>query len=98
MKNVGDQPPDFAVTNARRIELEHGNKSRREPGQCEYERGEADEDARQTRNRDETESAFEFVEPGHVRAESSASVSLVKQNRSQVGRLRYSFASLACRT
>ena len=66
-KNVSDESPDFAVANARWIEIEHGNKIRLQAHEDKDERIEPDNDANQPRDSEKTEAPFEFIQPSHVR-------------------------------
>src|SRR6266496_88480 len=65
-KNIGNQPPDFAMENTRRIEIEGKTEIRVQPDQPPDERCEADNDARQSWNGEKAKTTFEFIQPGHV--------------------------------
>src|SRR6266496_4595133 len=64
-KDVGDQSPDLAMTNARRIEIEGGSEIGVEPHQRPHQRSEANHDSDQSGDGKETKAAFEFIQPAH---------------------------------
>jgi hypothetical protein len=66
-KNVSNQSPDFAVTNAFRIEVEQKTDPGIQRDQDKNKGGKPDNDAKQSRNTEEPETAFQFIEPDHVR-------------------------------
>jgi aminomethyltransferase len=64
-KYVSNQPPNFAVTNARRVEIKCGPETRIQPHQGPHQRGEPNHNADQSRNCEKTKASFEFIEPSH---------------------------------
>src|SRR6266481_473786 len=64
-KDVSDQPPDLAVANACRIEIERETEIGIQPHQRPNQRGEANHDPDQSRNAKKTKTAFEFIKPRH---------------------------------
>src|SRR5215469_6324991 len=64
-KDVGDESPNFAVANARRIEIERESEAGIEPHQRPHESGEANHDADQSRYAEKTKAALEFIQPRH---------------------------------
>src|SRR3984893_3242452 len=64
-ENVSNQAPDFAVTDTRWIETEHGNKIGIQAHEQEDQRAETDDDSDQAGNCEKTKSAFKFVQPVH---------------------------------
>ena len=64
-ENIRDETPEFAMANTHGIELEHRSESRKQPGQGEDERSEADDNAHESRHSKKTKAAFEFIQPSH---------------------------------
>src|SRR5207244_4000194 len=65
-EDVSDQPPDFAVANARRIEIKRETEIGIQPHQRPHQRGEANHNPDQSWNAKKAETAFEFIQQSHV--------------------------------
>src|SRR6266480_4116908 len=65
-EDVSDQPPDFAVANARRIKIKRETEIGIQPHQRPHQRGEANHNPDQSWNAKKAETAFEFIQQSHV--------------------------------